>query len=70
MVTRWRGSPLRLTGSLITADKKFRDRACSIDKRVSLLVGCEGNRPVSAGLEWDWMTSLIRPRQRTTKSQT
>ena len=33
----------RLDASLITADKKFRDRASSLDKRVSLLTGCEGN---------------------------
>jgi predicted nucleic acid-binding protein len=33
----------RLDASLITADKKFCDRASSFDKRVSLLAGCEGN---------------------------
>ena len=33
----------RLDASLITADKKFRDRAAALDKRVSLLAGCEGN---------------------------
>jgi predicted nucleic acid-binding protein len=33
----------RLDASLITADKKFRYRASSLDKRVSLLAGCERN---------------------------
>ncbi len=33
----------RLDASLITADKKFRDRAAALDKRISLLAGYEGN---------------------------
>jgi predicted nucleic acid-binding protein len=33
----------RLDAALITADKKFRDRAGSLDKRITLLQGCEGN---------------------------
>jgi predicted nucleic acid-binding protein len=33
----------RLDAALITADKKFRDRASVLDKRVSLLAGCEGD---------------------------
>jgi predicted nuclease of predicted toxin-antitoxin system len=32
----------RLDASVITADKKFSDRAAAHDKRVSLLAGCEG----------------------------
>ena len=38
------GTPARrLDATLITADKKFRDRAFPFDKRVSLLAGGEGN---------------------------
>ncbi len=33
----------RLGASLITADRKFRDRGVALDERISLLAGCEGN---------------------------
>ena len=33
----------RLDASLITADKKFKERAFPFDQRVTILAGCEGN---------------------------